>query len=211
MIKPLSPQQYLDANMPILAKVITYQQMFPGYKIICLNQVKDLCMKYQLVLSNIDKFTGFIPEKNVNEIAQFKKKFQQYRVLPIGEEEYEETYKVFSTKHMADQYCFEQNEKPLIKRFFTAANFNSFNFRKRTKVEEAMGEFYICAPVNQLHITNADKLKDGFEVIENDDPIVLFVPYSDARGRRDRNEVMVITTAWGEEATDKSVFNENKN
>jgi hypothetical protein len=57
------------ANAELISK---YRFKYPTSKFITENQVKEICKKYGLLLGTVDKFTGFVPEKNLKEIEAFK-------------------------------------------------------------------------------------------------------------------------------------------
>ncbi len=52
--------------------VFYYQKRYPFNKFIAKAQVKKICHKYNLVCGNVDLFKGFVPEKNLIEIENFK-------------------------------------------------------------------------------------------------------------------------------------------
>ena len=55
-----------------MVALITYYRMhYPFNKFITEEQVIAICKKYQLVYGDIIKFTGFIPEKNLQQIENF--------------------------------------------------------------------------------------------------------------------------------------------
>jgi hypothetical protein len=185
-----------------VARVVKYQQRFIGYKVITKSAVKMICEKYNLKLSAIGLYNGFIPKKNLNETLQFKQRFQEYAVdSPYRSVPGEYDDIVFEKQSDAAEFCNKHN-----KRFISRWR-NAFSKFKSYQVE---GEFYICAPSHLLQLSSNQVIKDGFEVVQ-DDPVILFVPYSDARGISGRNDVMVIVTAWGDEAKDVNIFNEQKN
>ncbi len=48
---------------------------YPGLKFITKDEVMLICEKYNLVLGNVEQFTGFVPEKNLREISDFYKNY----------------------------------------------------------------------------------------------------------------------------------------
>lgn len=56
-----------------LANIIKkYQTTYPLNKFITLQQVETICNKYNLVLGETSLYTGFVPKKNLKEIADFQ-------------------------------------------------------------------------------------------------------------------------------------------
>lgn len=55
------------------AKIVDYySRKYPLYKYITMAQVMDIAKKYDLVLGKTSDYMGFIPEKNLTEIENFK-------------------------------------------------------------------------------------------------------------------------------------------
>ena len=49
-----------------------YKNTYPLYKFIQEPQVSELCEKYGLIFGPVQRYTGFVPEKNLIEIDEFK-------------------------------------------------------------------------------------------------------------------------------------------
>jgi len=52
--------------------VFYYRKNYPFNKFITVAQVRGICFKYNLVCGNVNLFKGFVPEKNLIEIENFK-------------------------------------------------------------------------------------------------------------------------------------------
>lgn len=52
--------------------VLYYQHCYPNNKFITYNQVISICDKWNLICGGIDRFKGFVPEKNLREIESFR-------------------------------------------------------------------------------------------------------------------------------------------
>ena len=194
----ITPQQYKDAGFEVLGRISEYQDQFRLHKVITITQVKELCKKYNLLMSPIGRFAGHIPEKNMQEIHAFKKMYSEYSVqIGYGELVY------FNDYGTAQQYCREKLQK------------FSNRWRKLMngyfKVEPVFGNYFICAPRNNLILTNT-KVNEGFEVI-TDDPIVLYAPAKDCSSydQESHKNLFIICTAWGPESTDSNVVDQRKN
>lgn len=60
-------------------KIEYYKQEYPFNKFIDEDSVDNICKKYNLILSPVDRFKGDIPEKNQNEIIKFRIKKKDIR------------------------------------------------------------------------------------------------------------------------------------
>jgi hypothetical protein len=57
------------------AKIVSYySRKYPLYKFITPDQAMTIAEKYNLVLGNVSDFIGFVPDKNLREIENFKGK-----------------------------------------------------------------------------------------------------------------------------------------
>lgn len=176
--------------------VTHYQQHYPYNKFITEDQVKQICHKYNLVCGDVGRFTGFVPEKNLKEIGNFKLKESELQNL-IVDETYEgktTVYKSFRIK------SFVNNNYLTIASVVEAIN--------SKKLAPASGEYIfnnnlkICAPVKDMDIRGLE-LKEGYklEKVHIPDPVVL----QTVKGG------YLILTAWGDEASDPLVVNQNHN
>ena len=52
--------------------VLHYKKHYPDNKFITREQISIICKKYGLVCGGVEKYTGFVPEKNLQEIEDFK-------------------------------------------------------------------------------------------------------------------------------------------
>jgi hypothetical protein len=58
-----------------------YSLKYPNNKFIIEEDVKKICEKYNLVFGNIEDFTGFVPEKNLQEIEAFQLREEDYSAI----------------------------------------------------------------------------------------------------------------------------------
>src|SRR6185503_5010976 len=120
---------------------------YPNHKMIYDNQVKSLCKKYNLVLADMDRYIGSIPEKNLNEILEFRKMLK---------------YNVIWTS------SFWSNEKR--KMFNSLEEAELFRLKKDGWLIEDH-DFKIIAPFHDIHLEKNESVIN-YE-IQVDDPIVL--------------------------------------
>lgn len=133
-------------------EIITYyKQNYPFNKFIFPDQVKAICEKYNLVFGNVSSYKGFVPEKNIKEIDNFK--------LKEGDVAY---YKMFLGG-------WRESKESITKKEYDDAMFNNIrrNMYHYSKDEELM----ICAPIHDMN-TNDMKIEDGYKLVPLD-PVVL--------------------------------------
>lgn len=175
-----------------------YKKQYPHHKFITQEQVKAICHKYNLVCGDVSRFIGFVPEKNLNDLENFKLKKDELENLKI-DETYERNensiYKTYSvSKFINDKYPDSQSVIDAITSGKLAPMSGKYIINDGLK---------ICAPVKDMDISGLE-LKEGYKLerkIEIPDPVVL----QPVEGG------YLILTAWGDEASDPLVMNENHN
>lgn len=157
-----------------------YQQNYPFNKFINEKQVKEICHKYNLVCGDVNRFMGFVPEKNMEEIVNFKLKSND--VLKI--------------------ICSKKTFGSNIGEIFKDKGERYYDFPNIYKLTEENSPLQICAPIKDMDISGLE-LKEGYKLEKKfiPDPIVL----QPVKGG------YLILTAWGDEASDPLVVNNNKN
>lgn len=225
----------------IIEAINYYRVKFPNYKFIPSETVKSICEKYGLVSGEAHQYRGFVPDKNLTEIEQFFELHPDMRysyfkkesdlekgswmsLLPnrvqIEKEEYDELIakqpqikkSVQSFKNRLDI----EIPNPIISskigdissimdEYFKAYYFNNpfitdSNDKKLTKHETKLR---ICAPISEMN-TSGYELKEGYKLVY--DPIVS-IEVTHKNGIKGE----IIITAWGDEASDELVMNQNKN
>lgn len=164
-----------------------FSQKYPLYKFITEESVKKICEKYGLIYGEISNYIGTIPDKNLKEIEDFK----------ISEDD--EAYTVDSI-FMTELGSI--NEEPV---FMTFKNTQSINDTKYYRYSIEKSKLVIAAPISdfdtkKMKIENHQLIK-----VPVQDPIVLKpVIYNEKK-------YFLIMSAWGEEASDENVVNQNFN
>lgn len=165
-----------------------YQQNYPLNKFITEEQVKEICYKYNLVCGDVERFKGFVPEKNLQEIERFKlKKADKSYKLKYGSS-------IYSKKDWDAKFSLE-NRKP---GGISLGGMLKYDDVEETDIEDIL-TLQICAPVKDMDISGLE-LIEGYklEKIHIPDPVVLQPVVGG----------YLILTAWGDEASDPIVVNE---
>lgn len=129
-----------------------YKRKYPLNKFITEEQVKTICYKYGLVLGEVGRFRGFVPEKNLTEIERFKcdKKDCRQKALSIG----------IALKYIGDVVDDDGANAALYKSLY--------------KLEKRDMPIQICAPLKDMDMTGMT-IEDGYKMkrIHIPDPVVL--------------------------------------
>lgn len=177
-----------------------YKREYPLNKFITEEQVKNICYKYNLVCGEVGRFKGFVPEKNLKEIENFKLKQNdiiQYIVTGGKGTFYinKDDIKPNIIKYL------ETNEYTYVEFSYGVINVNGgYNkYGAYARVSKHSPELQICAPVKDMDI-NGLELTEGYKLTKKHipDPVVL----QPVKGG------YLILTAWGDEQYDPLVFNE---
>ncbi len=172
-----------------------YRVDYPFNKFITEKQVEEICKKHGLLKGDSSMYTGFIPEKNLKQIEDFK----------LEKEDLDDTYikwGIDSINSFNDLINMLATDSRVLTSSTDRRFGKSFLTRSSPKKEEVVKEskiqFQICAPAKDFN-TNHATLTNGYILIP--DPIVL----AKVKGG------YLIVTAWGDEASDENVVNEQMN
>lgn len=214
-----------NRSLEISNQITGYLREFPGYKFISFNDVKTINDKYKLVRGTIDRFTGFVPSKNLADIQRFIDNFdkpndydqkmgltQRYHVQSI-----ELSYTTRETQRAAVINYFHTNPEIMLKRsrvyghdeikrhvFELIQSELKLQVNVQTVNTRKLPIFEICAPASDMMSAEKSRGLLGLfkaKVTVDPDPIVL---YPVKHG-------YIIVTAWGDEASDPLVLNEQMN
>jgi hypothetical protein len=147
-------QKKINEQKKISDAISAFRVEYPNYKYITVEIAEKICDKYNLVLGSVERFKGFVPQKNVDEILKF---FEMY----------------------PKEASYSKQPVPLA----------------------------ICAPLKDMdmkgmHLEGSKMVKD----VPVPDPVVL-LPKNHPNG----TSGYLILTAWGDEASDPLVVNQNNN
>jgi len=164
--------------------VLYYQKHYPFNKFITKEQVNEICNKWGLVCGNISQFKGFVPEKNLKEIENFKLRDEDYRYylsggfFPFNEDD-----------DFVGNCTFEEYKKEKEK-----VNEVHGIYISNYSIQKDKPQFKICAPISDMK-TDRYTLKGNFLV--KDEPIVL----QPVKGG------YLVVSKWGLEANDELLTN----
>lgn len=220
-LTPLLKQAELSKEQVEL--VAYYKREYPFNKFITEEQVKHICHRYNLVCGDVSRFTGFVPEKNLKEIEDFKLKDKEANVL-IGSNglifENAEIRRGGSYYHI---YTKNSNSKGISAfqsgdgiAFYGKDHSNLFGYKLLPENVDHLGAdldfarsftienntLKICAPVKDMNISGLE-LKEGYKLEKKHipDPVVL----QPVKGG------YLVLTKWGQEAEDPILLNEINN
>lgn len=165
----------------MIANIEYFRVHYPNNKFITEPEVKKLCEKYGLLMGNSSTYIGDIPEKNLIEIEKFKLREEDFAI------------DFFRYTLGVDPFNISGDHLGFI-RFWREAELNP----PTHKVEKEKPAFKICAPKEDFE-TWGFEVKDGFNLVW--DPVVL----QPVKGG------FLIVTAWGNEASDEIIVNQNNN
>lgn len=185
--------------------IMYFKNKYPLYKYIDETSVREICRKYGLVYGPVERFTGFVPEKNLQEIENFKIDDQDkaVRFLHTSERRKRVDIGMYKTTQMITtrRYGFDGFESLGSDKSERGGNY----------VKRELAPFEIAAPKKDFD--NGDNVQlEGFELVHSKevaysvpDPVVLQPVW------RNNRKHYLIVTAWGDEASDPLVVNENLN
>jgi hypothetical protein len=220
----------IEMSDKLVDKIHQYKVKYPNHKFITPKQVTEICKKWNLVEATIDKYKGFVPEKNLMEISRFNDKYipkdalilnniitTDYEVRNVGD-----WYHIYKKGYLrkkgdSDQYFLQSEDGvrfyghirhkhldlfgpliDLIKTDETVVHFrDDRDFILNIMKKES--PYKICAPIKDMD-TKGMRLF-GTKLVNYPDPVVLF-PVEMG---------YIIVTAWGDEASDENVVNQNFN
>jgi len=165
-----------------MQSALYYKSKYPLNKFITTDEVRRICEKYGLACASVERFRGFVPEKNLLEIERFK-----------GVEDVDAVKTVYSigihSKYIGEKLNDDGE---------SAGRYN--NLYKSEEIEKPLR---ICAPRKDMDLTNLETEDGYFFETKKDipDPVVI----KDVKGG------FLIITAWGPEASDPLVVNEINN
>lgn len=217
-VKPLIQKAVLSKDQIDLINY--YKINYPFNKFITEDQVKEICHKYNLVCGNVERFKGFVPEKNLLDIENFKLKekesnflickglrgtkdfvLENAKVYEYFDSDYFFIVKKGKEKYSYDDFAFQSNDGV---EFYAKDRENIFGLKSLGHINFNIinNNLQICAPVKDMDITGLE-LTEGYKLEKKHipDPVVL----------QPVNGGYLILTAWGDEASDPIVVNEINN
>lgn len=190
-----------------------YQQKYPFNKFITRDQVLAINKKYNLVAAPVDRYKGFVPDKNLRQIEAFKVDEKDIAENLIQIKKF--TYNYDSQKERQERLrkMYPDLLLPKSEVWFATTTVYAMagdrtitdNWVDLSSYEEIDNRNkIICAPLKDMDIDGLKK-KDSifsmFKTVHVPDPVVL----QPVKGG------YLIITAWGDEASDEIVVNSINN
>lgn len=180
-------QSKKEEHNRILATINQARVYISDYKWIPEDSVERICKQYGLVFGETSQYKGFLPNQNLLEIEQFSNKHES-KLYCVHDSGWGNEY--FSTLEQAENYAKLENR-------------SSYSYYRTSN---SLNSLMICAPLKDMS-TDGYTIEKGYKLEKKavPDPIIL--------ARRDFNGVRgyYIVTAWGDEASDPEVINNNLN
>ena len=181
-----------------------YAIKFPLHKFITTNQVKDICNRNGLIYGSVDRFNGFVPDKNLKELEEFMNMYDFSNYWTIDSKtidltgytpKYRRGYSHFFDNSSIDDYIFQgagDFEDSGFEGFYGKNIFNGelLNLTQGFNGKLHKSKLQICAPLKYMD-TSGMIIRDH-KVIIDEDPIVMHeVPGG-----------FIIATMWADEQFD---------
>lgn len=195
-----------------------YRVEYPNYKFILPQQVDEICDKYGLVLGKVGDFTGFVPEKNLQDIVRFKKAFTDnswvlYNLFTDSNVDVIDmsNYEIRRNGDYEHFYWIGEGDDPSgrtkhFQRNVGEAGFYADGIIDGRRIDLTVSShrltepsLMICGPLKDFDMKG--KRVVGNRLLNIPDPVVL-CPVEGG---------FIIVTAWGDEASDPIVVNQEMN
>lgn len=169
---------------------------YPSYKFITKQMAMTICKKYNLVLGEVSQYKGFVPQKNIDKIKDFFK--EENDLNTVFYKSHSGYHHSFVSKKDYDIAREAEKNRRSTERDYPTRSYDS------VYLSSSRNSLSIAAPLKDME-TKGFKLKDRIFSREVPDPVVL-APVS-----REGVELYCIVTAWGDEASDEIVVNQQMN
>lgn len=189
-------QKENEEKQELIEAINFFSITYPTYKFITEDSVNKICQKYGLVYGEISRYLGTVPDKNLKHIEQFN-------VHDKHECYYKETiyYGGFDGITSDGKKYITKDENEAIEEQYKKMDYRLM----RRRVVNLKCPLEIAAPVKDFNMEGMEVKNNKIQKIEIPDPIVLKpVIFKDKKH-------YLIVTAWGEEASDEIVVNQQMN
>jgi hypothetical protein len=184
-----------------------YAQNYPLNKFVTQKTVMDICSKYKLVFGEISDFTGFVPEKNLSQIENFKVSYNdKISLIRVDSVTFWTSDKARLITQQIKSFLKRNNGIVAIDERDSDRFYIGRDYYVEKAIAKAMGvssittkgisyksvqSFLICASAKEMKKWSIKYL------FAKPDPVVL----QPVKGG------YLIVTAWGDEASDPEVIN----
>lgn len=191
-----------------IAKLVEYYFVnYPNNKFITEEQVRGICLKYNLFCGDISLFKGFVPDKNLTQIEEFKIKDQDKNIVELRNTCVTEvSLGWYNDNELPKQeYIIAGGVLPatttiheeILAKAISLGVRRDLVYIQRQRKGSAL---QICAPLKDMETKGMDISE--YKISEHHpDPVVLHPV----------NGGYLIVTAWGDESTDELVVNQTQN
>ena len=192
-IKRLEEENKLKVDL--ISAIDYFSFKYPQYKFITEESVQKICQKYGLIYSEVSKYKGTVPEKNLKQMEDFKIDQQDQCCLETH------TYYHHGVSEKRPLSYSDYKEKLREKDSEYGREFKRYD-----RYDYTICTLEIAGPVGDFN-TNGMEVKDYKlqEKIQIPDPVVLQPVF------HRKKKYYLIVTAWGLEASDEIVVNQKMN
>jgi hypothetical protein len=191
-------QKENEEKQELIEAINFFSITYPTYKFITEDSVNKICQKYGLVYGEISRYLGTVPDKNLKHIEQFNvhDKHECYFKQTI--------YLGMGVSRSMDKKYITKYEHEIIKERYEKSD-NRLTFSVHSREVNLKCPLEIAAPVKDFNMEGMEVKNNKIQKIEIPDPIV-FKPVI----FKDKKHYLIVT-AWGEEASDEIVVNQQMN
>lgn len=177
-----------DSKEKLIRAIKYFSSKYPLYKFITEDSVLKICNKYGLVYGDVDRYIGTVPDRNLDHIANFK----------VDEDDkcYVEDEFILGIEYTSHKLISYDDYKK-------GKQVHNSSFRHRWFFNKCNLE--IAAPQKDFNIKGMEVKDFKLSKIEIKDPVVLHPVFFEG------DKHYLIVTAWGVEASDELIINENFN
>ena len=193
-------QKENEEKQELIEAINFFSITYPTYKFITEDSVNKICQKYGLVYGKISRYLGTVPDKNLKHIEQFNVHdkhecyFKETIYLSFG----------MGGSRSIDKKYITKDEHEIIKERYEKSDYRLM-FSMHSREVNLKCPLEIAAPVKDFNMEGMEVKNNKIQKIEIPDPIVLKpVIFKDKKH-------YLIVTAWGEEASDEIVVNQQMN
>jgi hypothetical protein len=194
-------QKENEQKQELIEAINFFSIAYPTYKFITEDSVNKICQKYGLVYGEISRYLGTVPDKNLKHIEQFN----------VHDE-----HECYITGTIITD--FRRSSKPINMKYITKEEHEVISLRRSKQDEYALlllsmnsreinlkCPLEIAAPIKDFDMKGMEVKDNKIQKIQIPDPIVLKpVVFKNKKH-------YLIVTAWGEEASDEIVVNQQMN
>lgn len=188
-----------------------YKEHYPNQRFITEDKIQEICHKYNLVYGEVSRFKGFVPNSQLELIANFTLKPAEKHTLICRQRNNGEIFYIENAVILekgAYKHIFKVGETDSLKHafqksadwdhFYSNDAKNLFGLRYKGSIDFTVENdtLMICAPVKDMDISGYE-LIDGYKLEKPHIPDPVVIQKVKGGG--------LILAAWGDEASDENV------